>query len=127
MCKRKDSSHCRRPSSSVASIVLTADDSVTKSSLSLSLHDALPILEMCNNDAVCPGEMKCCSNGCGHTCQARVWTTLASAAAVVESPVVANVAAIGCAGMPSFYMSCANFGDANLCCDGRYAVRPLDR
>ena len=27
-------------------------------------------VEMCNGDASCPDNQKCCSNGCGHTCQA---------------------------------------------------------
>ncbi|OQV12697.1 hypothetical protein BV898_13018 [Hypsibius exemplaris] len=26
-------------------------------------------LERCSGDESCPGAQKCCSNGCGHTCQ----------------------------------------------------------
>jgi len=26
-------------------------------------------VEMCSSDANCEGDLKCCSNGCGHTCQ----------------------------------------------------------
>ena len=25
-------------------------------------------VEGCSGDSDCPGEQKCCSNGCGHTC-----------------------------------------------------------
>ncbi|XP_014393258.1 PREDICTED: WAP four-disulfide core domain protein 18-like [Myotis brandtii] len=26
-------------------------------------------VEKCSGDDSCPGEMKCCSNGCGHVCK----------------------------------------------------------
>ncbi|KAF7235786.1 WAP four-disulfide core domain protein 18, partial [Varanus komodoensis] len=26
-------------------------------------------VESCSADDACPGDQKCCSNGCGHTCQ----------------------------------------------------------
>jgi WAP-type (Whey Acidic Protein) 'four-disulfide core' len=26
-------------------------------------------VELCESDDSCPGAQKCCSNGCGHTCQ----------------------------------------------------------
>lgn len=26
-------------------------------------------VDLCNDDKDCPGEHKCCSNGCGHSCQ----------------------------------------------------------
>ena len=26
-------------------------------------------VELCQDDLNCPGMRKCCSNGCGHTCQ----------------------------------------------------------
>ncbi|KAL3869860.1 hypothetical protein ACJMK2_042488 [Sinanodonta woodiana] len=28
-----------------------------------------PCVELCSSDVGCPGSQKCCSNGCGHTCQ----------------------------------------------------------
>jgi len=111
-------------------------------------------VEMCNSDAVCPGEMKCCSNGCGLTCQAPVFTApvccqdmtptcrSCSLGITVEqfcnqcSTGGLNQAACGacagptgevppgmksCVGLPSYFLSCEDFGDAELCCDGRYA------
>ncbi|XP_030024800.2 WAP four-disulfide core domain protein 18 [Manduca sexta] len=27
-----------------------------------------PCVEACSGDGSCPGNQKCCSNGCGHTC-----------------------------------------------------------
>nr|XP_040125053.1 protein Wfdc21-like [Ictidomys tridecemlineatus] len=30
--------------------------------------------ELCSGDDSCPRGMKCCSNGCGHTCQKAVFT-----------------------------------------------------
>ncbi|XP_032770400.1 WAP four-disulfide core domain protein 18-like [Rattus rattus] len=29
--------------------------------------------EQCSGDEVCPGKMKCCSNGCGHSCRPPVF------------------------------------------------------
>lgn len=29
--------------------------------------------EMCTGDASCPGNKKCCSNGCGHSCMSPVF------------------------------------------------------
>lgn len=26
-------------------------------------------VEECSNDAACDSDLRCCSNGCGHTCQ----------------------------------------------------------
>ncbi|XP_035304030.1 WAP four-disulfide core domain protein 18-like [Cricetulus griseus] len=30
-------------------------------------------VERCSGDGSCPGEMKCCSNGCGHVCKSPVF------------------------------------------------------
>uniref|UniRef100_A0A8C4PMJ9 WAP domain-containing protein n=1 Tax=Equus asinus asinus TaxID=83772 RepID=A0A8C4PMJ9_EQUAS len=31
-----------------------------------------PCVELCSRDESCPGKQKCCSHGCGHSCQTAV-------------------------------------------------------